>query len=108
MAEVAQAALAGPISPIGQPNAIVPQPIGPPQDDARWWQVRDLGCDLTVDLPIPNFQIADLLKLQKGSVIDAHWKVGRDVPFNLNGTQIGWVEFEVLASKLAARLTELA
>jgi flagellar motor switch/type III secretory pathway protein FliN len=108
MAGVAQAALTGPIAPIGQPSAIVPQAGGAPREDARWRLVRDLGCDLTVDLPIPSFQIADLLKLQKGSVIDAHWKVGRDVPFNLNGTQIGWVEFEVLASKLAARLTELA
>ncbi len=75
--------------------------------DDRWQPVLDLGCDLTVDLPLPEFKIADLLKLRKGSVINAHWRVGRDVPLRLNATLIGWIEFEVVAGNLAVRLTEL-
>jgi len=78
------------------------------EDDARWKPVLGLPCELTVDLPLPGFRIADLLKLRAGSVINAHWRLGRDVPLRLNGTVIGWTEFEVVADALAVRLTELA
>jgi flagellar motor switch/type III secretory pathway protein FliN len=78
------------------------------QSDAFWKPVLDLGCELTVDLPMPDYKIADLLKLRKGSIINAHWRVGRDVPLSLNGAAIGWIEFEVVGGKLAVRLTELA
>ena len=78
------------------------------QEDERWRPVLGLRCELTVDLPLPDFKIADLLKLRAGSVIDAHWRVGQDVPLCLNATLIGWSEFEVVAGNLAVRLTELA
>jgi flagellar motor switch/type III secretory pathway protein FliN len=81
---------------------------GEAEDDARWKRVLELPCDLLVDLPLPNFRIADLLKLRPGSVIDADWHAGRDVPLRLNGTLIGWIEFEVIGENLAVRLTELA
>jgi flagellar motor switch/type III secretory pathway protein FliN len=77
-------------------------------EDARWRPVLGLPCELTVDLPLPGFKIADLLKLRAGSVIHAHWRLGRDVPLRLNGTVIGWSEFEVMGNNLAVRLTELA
>jgi flagellar motor switch/type III secretory pathway protein FliN len=77
-------------------------------EEERWKPVLDLPCDLHADLPLPGFNIADLLKLRTGSVIDAHWHVGRDVPLRLNGVLIGWIEFEVMGSNLAVRLTELA
>jgi flagellar motor switch/type III secretory pathway protein FliN len=76
--------------------------------DERWKPVLGLHCELTVDLPMPAFKIADLVKLRQGSVINAHWRVGRDVPLCLNATLIGWIEFEVVASHLAVRLIELA
>lgn len=78
------------------------------EEDARWKPVLGLPCELTVDLPLPGFTIADLLKLRNGSVINAHWRLGRDVPLHLNGMEIGWSEFEVVGDKLAVRLTELA
>jgi len=78
------------------------------REDARWRPVLGLPCELTVALPLPGFKIADLLKLRAGSVIHAHWRLGRDVPLRLNGTVIGWSEFEVMGNNLAVRLTELA
>ena len=75
--------------------------------EARWKPVLDLPCDLQVDLALPGFNIADFLKLRPGSVIDAGWDVNRDVPLRLNGTLIGWIEFEVMGDNLAVRLTEL-
>jgi flagellar motor switch/type III secretory pathway protein FliN len=77
------------------------------QQDARWTAVLVLPCELIVDLPLPDFTIGDLLKLRKGSVINAHWRLGRDVPLQLNGLPIGWSEFEVVGSNLAVRLTDL-
>jgi flagellar motor switch/type III secretory pathway protein FliN len=77
-------------------------------EDARWKPVMGLPCQLIVDLPLPGFTIADLLKLRPGSVIDAHWHVGHDVPLLLNGTLIGWIEFELVGDSLGVRLTELA
>lgn len=78
------------------------------QADERWKPVLGLRCELTVELPLPDFKIADLLKLRAGSVVDAHWRVGQDVPLRLNATLIGWSEFDVVVGNLAVRLTELA
>jgi flagellar motor switch/type III secretory pathway protein FliN len=77
-------------------------------EDARWKPVLGLPCEMIVDLPLPGVKISDLLKLRAGSVINAHWRVGRDVPLQLNGLLIGWSEFEVVGNNLAVRLTELA
>jgi flagellar motor switch/type III secretory pathway protein FliN len=78
------------------------------EDDLRWRPVLDLPCELTVDLPLPGFRIADLLQLRAGTVINAHWRLGQDVPLRLHGTLLGWIEFEVAGDSLAARMTELA
>ena len=93
--------------------AIAPPPPEPAagreaEEDERWRPVLGLPCELTVDLPLPGFKIADFLKLRRESVIDAHWRVGHEVPLRLNGTLIGWIEFEVVGNNLAVRLTELA
>lgn len=78
-------------------------------DEGEGWEaVLGLPCELTVDLPLPGFKITDFLQLRAGSVIDAMWRLDHDVPLRLNGTLIGWVEFEAVANHLAVRLTELA
>jgi flagellar motor switch/type III secretory pathway protein FliN len=76
--------------------------------DRQWKLVEEFECELTVELPMPDFTIGDLLKLREGSVIAARLRVGRDVPLRLNGTLIGWIEFELVGERLAVRLTELA
>jgi flagellar motor switch/type III secretory pathway protein FliN len=80
----------------------------PEKDDPRWRPVLDLPCQLSVDLPLPNFKVADYLKLQTGSVMATNWRVTHDVPLHVNGTLIGWGEFEGAGKRLAVRLTELA
>jgi flagellar motor switch/type III secretory pathway protein FliN len=91
-----------------------PQPVPVTQESSRPWTelqwklVQEFECELTVELPMPDFTIGDLLKLREGSVIAARLRVGREVPLRLNGTLIGWIEFELVGERLAARLTELA
>jgi flagellar motor switch/type III secretory pathway protein FliN len=76
-------------------------------EEERWRPVLGLPCELTVELPLPDFKVSDFLKLRRAAVIDARWRLGRDIPLRLNGTLIGWVEFEVSGNCLAVRLTEL-
>jgi flagellar motor switch/type III secretory pathway protein FliN len=77
-------------------------------EEARWRPVLDLPCQLTVDISLPHFRVADILRLQTGTVIGTDWRVTRDVPLCINGTLVGLSEFEVIGNRLAVRLTELA
>ncbi len=77
-------------------------------EEARWRPVLDLPCQLTVDLPLPGFKLADFLKLQVGSVVATRWRLAQDIPLLINGTLIAWGEFEGGGRRLAVRLTELA
>ncbi|HME36531.1 MAG TPA: FliM/FliN family flagellar motor C-terminal domain-containing protein [Candidatus Sulfotelmatobacter sp.] len=77
-------------------------------EEARWRPVLGLPCQLTVELPLPNFKVADFLALRPGSVLATNWRLAHDIPLRINGTLIGWAEFEGAGSRLAVRLTELA
>lgn len=94
---------------LSPPAAEKPRGTGEAEnDDPRWRPVLRLPCELTVDLPLPGFKVADFLKLQPGSVIGSRWRLSRDVPLLLNGTLIGWGELEGVGGRMAVRLTELA
>lgn len=73
-----------------------------------WEQTLALACQLTVDMPLPGFKVADMLRLQPESVINAHWPVGADVALHVNGRLIARGEFEVVGNHLAIRITDLA
>jgi flagellar motor switch/type III secretory pathway protein FliN len=78
-----------------------------PADAEAWAQALTLSCQLTLDLPLPGFRVADLLRLQPRSVINSHWRAGTDVSLRVNGKVIASGEFEVVGDRLAVRLTEL-
>jgi len=73
-----------------------------------WARVESLPCVLSVEIPVPGFTVADLVRLAKGRVIATRWVVGQDVPLRINGEVAAWIEFEVVRDRLAVRLTELA
>jgi len=77
-------------------------------EDPRWRPVLSLPCDLTVELPLDGFKVADFVRLRTGSILATRWRLTRDVPLRINGTVIAWGEFEGAGSRLAVRLTELA
>jgi flagellar motor switch/type III secretory pathway protein FliN len=101
---------------MGQPASVVLEKPGTgagekeaaENEEKRWQPVLALPCQITIDLELPGFKVADLLKLGPGSVLATTWPVRKDVPLRVNGTLIGWSEFEVVGEKLAVRLTELA
>ena len=73
-----------------------------------WARVEGLPCLLTVEIPVLGFRVTDLVHLSPGRIIATRWRVGLDVPLRVNGELIAWSEFEIVHSRLAMRLTELA
>ena len=67
-----------------------------------------LPCALTLDIPLVQFTVGDLLKMTEGTIVETACHHTGDVPLRVNGQLIGWIEFEVLGEKLAVRITELA
>ncbi|HLH08471.1 MAG TPA: FliM/FliN family flagellar motor C-terminal domain-containing protein [Terriglobales bacterium] len=79
----------------------------PPQED-EWGELVHLPCTLSLDLPVPDIRVRELIELDVDSILDTKWLQSRDVPVRVNGTFIGWAEFEVVGNRLAVRITELA
>lgn len=67
-----------------------------------------LKCTITLDLPVTRFTVHSLLELRTGTVVETSCKATSDVPVRVNGSLIGWTEFEVIGNNLAVRITELA
>jgi flagellar motor switch/type III secretory pathway protein FliN len=72
-------------------------------DELPW-----LPLTLTVEIPVPNFTVEDLLHLQPGSIVKTQYLSSSDVPMRVNGKLIAWIKFEVDGDHLASRITELA
>ena len=74
----------------------------------QWGPMLELPCELSLDLPVPDFTVADLLRLSPGALLETQWGNGDDVPVKINGQLIARAEFEILSGRLAVRLTEWA
>jgi flagellar motor switch/type III secretory pathway protein FliN len=72
-----------------------------------WQQLSWLPCQLSLEVPVPQFTVRDLLRLRSGSVVPTSWSRSREVPLHANGELIGWAEFEAVESHIGARITEL-
>ena len=90
-----------------KPAAIVADRLADPLAE-RWLRVEALPCQLTVEIPVPGFTVADLVHLERGRIVATRWTVGQDVPLRVNEELIAWSEFEIAQNRLAVRLTELA
>ena len=89
--------------------------VGPPhgrmevaQNSERWDDAGELPCRLTVEMAVPGFNVAQLLALEVGTVVDTGRPVGIEVPVQVNGELIGWGEFEDSGGRLAIRTTGIA
>ena len=79
-----------------------------PLSEELWKEAAMLPCRLSVDIPLREFTVRDLLQLEPGSVVESKNVNGADVPVFVNQRLIGWAEFEVMGQRLALRVTELA
>ena len=76
------------------------------KSDPLWSQVLELSCELTVQLRITGFKVRDLIQLAPQMVINTKSSITSDVPTLVNGTLLAWSEFEVVADRLAIRITD--
>ena len=86
----------------------VSKAIPRPNSEEVWTEAGWLPCRLSVDIPVSRFTVRDLLRLERGSVLETTKPNGSDVPVIVNGRLIGWAEFEVFGRRLAIRITEIA
>lgn len=70
-------------------------------------EILELPCQLRAEVRIPCFKVRDLLVLDVHSIVDTMRKEGSHIPVSVNGTMIGWGEFDVIEDHLAVRLTEI-
>jgi flagellar motor switch/type III secretory pathway protein FliN len=91
-------------------SAIVPtmKEVAPGISDELWSEAGWLPCSLSVDLKLQRFTVKDLLRLEPGAILETKHVNGADVPVLVNTQVIGWAEFEVVAQRIAVRITELA
>jgi flagellar motor switch/type III secretory pathway protein FliN len=67
-----------------------------------------LPCRLSLEIPVSQFTLGDLLRLQKDCVVSTTVPSINEVPLSVNGQPIAWIQFEMIGNRLAARITELA
>jgi flagellar motor switch/type III secretory pathway protein FliN len=67
-----------------------------------------LPCRLTLEVPVGEFTLGDLLRLQVGSVVATAIRSTSEIPLSVNGQLIARVQFEMIGERLAARIMELA
>ena len=65
-----------------------------------------LPCTLSVEVPVERFTVADLLGMEKGTIVETSCHQTSDLPLRVNQLLIGWTEFEVVGDRLAVRITE--
>ncbi|MGA9527443.1 MAG: FliM/FliN family flagellar motor C-terminal domain-containing protein [Terriglobales bacterium] len=67
-----------------------------------------LPCRASLEIPIHEFTLGDLLRLQKDAVLTTAVRNTEDIPLRVNRCLVGWIQFELIGEQLAARITELA
>jgi flagellar motor switch/type III secretory pathway protein FliN len=87
------------------PVAVIPQKAEISEE--LWQQAGMLPCVLSVDVPLQELTVRDLLQMEPGTIVESKNVNGADVPIFVNSRLIGWAEFEVVGQRLGIRITEL-
>lgn len=80
--------------------------VDPTQDTAE--RFGWLPCRASLEIPVRDFTLGDLLRLRKDTVLATEIRSVEDIPLRINRCLVGWVQFEMIGEQLAARITELA
>jgi hypothetical protein len=88
----------------GAESAIVREHEGIDRDSV----VCRMPVEVEVGVPVRDFRVRNLLALNAGTIVHSQWNHGEDLPLAAGHVQLAWIEFEVLDSVLAARITRPA
>jgi flagellar motor switch/type III secretory pathway protein FliN len=82
--------------------------VTPEAAEDVWSEAAWLPCTLSVDLSLCRFSVRDLLQLEVGAILETNHVNGSDVRVVVNTQLVAWAEFDVVAQRVAVRITELA
>lgn len=99
------ATISTPVSPTVQKE--LPPNTGAESALAHWRPLWWLPCELALQIPIAQFTVGELLRLNAGGLISTGWSRSTEVPLYANEQRIGSSEFEEVGGHIAARITEL-
>ena len=74
----------------------------------QWAVLSRMPLLVTVGVSLTRLRVRELLSLQVGQLLETERESTQDVPFTVNGVQLGWSEFEVVDGRMAVRMTRLA
>jgi len=77
------------------------------EDHVAWPVLSQLPVMLTVRIGLNRLKVRDLLKLDKGQVLESPWSQTSDVPVAAGEVRLCWGEFEVSGQQIGVRLTQL-
>jgi len=102
------ATLGGAIAPGGGAALMVSETPEAEERENRDTRLDRMPVQLDVMVRIRGMRVEDLLRLEKGTVLETIHEHTQDVPMECGGALLVWAEFEVLDQKLAVRITRLA
>jgi len=78
------------------------------EETDTWGSVMNLEASVAMELEVPMFTVAELMKLAAGSVLTTKWPTNRDLPLRINRQLLAWAEFETTGENVGVRVTEFA
>lgn len=70
--------------------------------------VQMLPCRLVLEVPVIDFNVGTLMRLEPGSIVETAAQHNEDLFLHVNGQLVGAVKFDVTGDRLAVRLTGVA
>ena len=71
-------------------------------------RVQMLPCRLVLEVPVIDFNVGTLMRLEPGSIVETTAQHNEDLLLHVNGQLVGTVKFDVTRDRLAVRLTGVA
>lgn len=71
-------------------------------------RVQTLPCRLVLEVPVIDFNVGTLMRLEPGSIVETAAQHNEDLLLHVNGQLVGTVKFDVTRDRLAVRLTGVA
>ncbi len=71
-------------------------------------RVQMLPCRLVLEVPVIDFTVGTLMRLEAGSIVETAAQHNEDLVLHVNGQLVGTVKFDVTRDRLAVRLTGVA
>jgi flagellar motor switch protein FliM len=77
------------------------------EDHPAWPTLSQLSVRLTVQIHLQRIKVCDLLRLDKGQILESSWSQTNDVPVAVGERRLCWGEFEVSGQQIGVRVTQL-